>query len=164
MNIGIYNNSNSWKEPSIKSNSFFAKFKRASWNLIERKEKTTMIKIFKEIYPKSEFLEFSNLNENYEKLKKNLEQFQKIILIANDPLGHGQIKTIKFLLKLKNKEIILLNSYKRQIKLNKLILFELTVKQILERYMVFEFILVLPLFILSILFSLLDFFRRDEKN
>ena len=123
-----------------------------------------MIKIFKEIYPKSEFLEFSNLNENYEKLKKNLEQFQKIILIANDPLGHGQIKTIKFLLKLKNKEIILLNSYKRQIKLNKLILFELTVKQILERYMVFEFILVLPLFILSILFSLLDFFRRDEKN
>ena len=132
MNIGIYNNSSSWKEPSIKSNSFFAKFKRASWNLIERKEKTAMIKIFKEIYPKSEFLDLSNLNENYKKLKKNLEEFQKIILIANDPLGHGQIKTIKFLLKLKNKEIILLNSYKRQIKLNKLILFELTVKQILK--------------------------------
>lgn len=164
MNIGIYNNSSSWTEPSIKSDSFFAKFKRASWNLIERKNKTAMIKIFKEIYPKSEFLELSNLNQNYKTLKKNLEEFKKIILISNDPLGHGQIKTIKFLLKLKNKEIILLNSYKRQIKLNKLILFELIVKQTLERYMVLEFILMLPLFILSILFGLLDLFRRDERH
>ena len=163
MNIGIYNNSGSWKKPSNKSNSFFAKFNRASWNLIERKEKIIMIKIFKEIYPKSEFLEFSNLNENYKNLKKNLEKFKKIILISNDPLAHGQIKTIKFLLKLENKEIILLNSYKRQIKLNKLTLFELTIKQILEKYMVLEFISILPLFILSILLSLLDFFRKDEK-
>ena len=122
-----------------------------------------MIKIFKEIYPKSGFIEFSNIDENCEKFKKNLEGSKKIILISNDPIAHGQIKTIKFLLKLKNKEIILLNSYKRQIKMDKFVLFELSVKQILERYMVLEFILILPLFILSLLFALLDCFRRDEK-
>mgnify|MGYP001305015684 FL=1 len=39
MDIGIYNNSTNWKEPSTKSNSFFARFQRASWNLVERKKK-----------------------------------------------------------------------------------------------------------------------------
>tara|TARA_B100001989_G_C24515183_1_gene452701 strand:- start:318 stop:812 length:495 start_codon:yes stop_codon:yes gene_type:complete len=163
MNIGIYNNSSNWKEPSTKSNSFFAKFKRASWNLVERREKKDMIKIFKAIYPKSEFLEISNIDKNQKKFKKNLEGFKKIILISNDPLAHGQIKTIRFLLKLKNKDIVLLNSYKRQIKINKLILFEITLKQILERYMVLEFVLILPLFILSLFLGLLDCLRRDEK-
>ena len=157
MIVGIYNGNGNWKKPSDIPNNLIFKFRRASWNLVERKKKSEIFKNFNELYPNTELLDLTNFKLDYKGLEIKIEKYRKIIIVTNDSLAHGQLNLIKFLLK--KKKIYLLNSNNRNLKLGHTLFIELFIKQYLERFMILEFLIIIPIIFISLFLSLIDLIK-----
>ena len=96
MIVGIYNGNGNWNKPSDIPNNLIFKFRRASWNLAERKKKSEIFKNFNKLYPNTELLDLTNLKLDFKGLEIKIEKYRKIIIVTNDSLAHGQLNLIKF--------------------------------------------------------------------
>ena len=157
MIVGIYNGNGNWNKPSDIPNNLIFKFRRASWNLAERKKKSEIFKNFNKLYPNTELLDLTNLKLDFKGLEIKIEKYRKIIIVTNDSLAHGQLNLIKFLLK--KKKIYLLNSNNRNLKLGHTLFIELFIKQYLERFMILEFLIIIPIIFISLFLSLIDLIK-----
>ncbi|WP_420547782.1 hypothetical protein [Curvivirga sp.] len=155
--VGLYSAFGNWPIPPQEGRGLIARFKRASWSLPKRRGKEYMLELFQEQFPDGEFID---TDENEQWLEK-VGNIDTVVLLFPDAIGHGftEIYAKTSALIDERTNVLVLNGRRRLFHYNKKAQRALCIRRFLEKWMVGEFIFVIPFVLITPFFLIVDFLK-----